>query len=328
MPANLPPEYYSAEIKYKQASTPHEKVAALEALIATIPKHKGTDKLRADFRKRLSKLRVESSKKKKGGRGDLYAVERQGAAQGALVGFANSGKSSLIAVSTHAHPVVADYPMSTVMPLSGMMPFEDIQFQLVDLPPVGNDSTDGWLSGILRTSNMLIFVVDLSDDPDVQTELLIQQMAEWKIPLVRKSRVDEKEDIVSPKPAIIAANKYDLPGSDEALDKLESLYADDFPIVPIAAKNNSGIELFKKTVFMNANVVRVYSKEPGKKPDMDSPFTLPAGSNVLDLARIIHKDFVGNLKFASIWGSAKFDGQKVQKDYILHDKDIVEYHIR
>ena len=80
MPANLPPEYYEAEARFKRASSGQEKVSALEALISTVPKHKGTDKLRADLRRRLSKLRDESLRKKKTGRSDIYSVERQGAA--------------------------------------------------------------------------------------------------------------------------------------------------------------------------------------------------------------------------------------------------------
>lgn len=135
MPANLPPEYFEAEKKYKQAATLWEKTAALEVLISTVPKHKGTDKLRADLRRKLSQIREEAVRKKKTGKGDLYVVEKQGAAQVALVGFANSGKSSLLKVLTNANPIIADYPVSTVAPLSGMMVFEDIQFQLVDLPP-------------------------------------------------------------------------------------------------------------------------------------------------------------------------------------------------
>lgn len=312
MPANLPPEYYDAESKYKKAVTPQEKVAALETLISTIPKHKGTDKLRADFRRRLSKLREESIKKKKSGKGDLYTVERQGAAQVALAGFANSGKSSLISVLTNAHPVIADFPMSTVMPLSGMMPFEDIQFQLVDLPPIGNESTDGWVSGILRGANVLMLIVDMGGDADVQTELLLDQLKDWNI---------------QPKTLIIAGNKSDLADKErqgEFIGKYESGY----PVVLSSALKKEGIEELRKAVFDSSRIIRVYSKEPGKKPDMGSPFTLPLGSNVLDLAEIIHKDFFKNLKYACIWGSGKFDGQRVQKDYILHDRDIVEYHIK
>jgi ribosome-interacting GTPase 1 len=328
MPTNLPPEYYSAEATYKQAASPQDKITALEALIATIPKHKGTDKLRADFRKRLSKLREDAAKKKKGGRGDLYTVEKQGAAQAALVGFANSGKSALLAAVSNAHPVIADFPMSTVMPLSGMMPYEDIQFQIVDLPPVGNESTDGWVSGILRTTNMFILVVDLMEDPDIQTELLIDQIAQWKIPILRKSDSVEKKDSMSSRPVIIAANKYDLPDAETKLIDVEQKYIDEFSIVPVSAKNRGGSDLFKRAVFMNSRVIRVYSKEPGKEADMAKPFALFSGSSVLDLAQIIHKDFVAHLKYACIWGSGKFDGQRVQKDYVLQDKDIVEYHVK
>jgi ribosome-interacting GTPase 1 len=328
MPANLPPEYYEAETRFKQAVTPQEKVAALEALISTIPKHKGTDKIRADFRRKLSKLRVESEKKKKGGRGDLYTVEKQGAAQVALVGFANSGKSSLLEAVTNAHPVIADFPMSTVMPLSGMMPYEDIQFQLVDLPPIGSESTDGWVSGILRTANFLMLVVDLSEDADIQAELMLEQLKEWRIPVIKKVSDEKEGEIMTPKPVVIAANKYDLPDAEEKLNSLMQAYDADFPIINISAKNKRGTDILKKAVFLNSRIIRVYSKEPGKDPDMATPFTMSLGTNVLELAEVIHKDFVKNLRFACIWGSAKFDGQRVQKDYVLHDRDIVEYHIK
>jgi ribosome-interacting GTPase 1 len=169
MPANLPPEYFAAEKKFKQAATSQEKIAALEELISSVPKHKGTDKLRADLRRRLSKLREESIRKKKSGKGDLYSVEKQGAAQIAIAGFPNSGKSSIVDILTNAHPVIADYPLTTVMPLSGMMVFEDIQFQLIDLPPIGNESTDGWVSAMLRNANILMLVIDLAEDPLIQT---------------------------------------------------------------------------------------------------------------------------------------------------------------
>src|SRR4030066_312556 len=184
MPANLPPEYFDAEKRFKLASSPAEKVLALEELIATIPKHKGTDKLRGDLRRKLSQLRKEAEtlrRSKKGGRGELYSVQREGAAQVALVGFPNTGKSSLLACLTNALPVIADYPISTLTPLPGMMPFEDIQIQLVDLPPVGNESTDGWVSGILRTADALLIVLDLTEDPEVQAELLIEQLGRWNI---------------------------------------------------------------------------------------------------------------------------------------------------
>ncbi len=328
MPTNLPPEYFDAEKRYKQASATQEKIAALEELISTVPKHKGTDKLRADLRRKLSQLREEAIKKKRSGKGDFYTIEKQGAAMAALAGFANSGKSSLLAVLTNANPVIADYPVSTVVPLAGMMPFEDIQFQIVDLPPVGNESTDGWVSGILRNADLLLLVIDFSEDPAVQAELLIEQLLKWKITLLKKGeKTSDKEGFVQ-KPVVLIANKTDLNGAKEGLERLMQTYDSSYKIVGVSTIKKEGIEEIKTAVFENSHVIRAYSKEPGKEPAMASPFVLPEGSTIADLAEKIHKDFLHNLKYACIWGSAKFGGQRVQKDYVLHDRDIVEYHVK
>ncbi|UCG78941.1 MAG: 50S ribosome-binding GTPase [Nitrospirota bacterium] len=327
MPANLPPEYFTAEKKYKEASSQGDKIIALEELIATIPKHKGTDKLRADFRKKLSKLRDEASRQKRSGKGDLYTVEREGAAQIALVGFANSGKSSILECLTNAQPVVADYPMSTVMPLSGMMRYEDIQFQLVDLPPVGNETTDGWVSGILRNADMLLIVIDLSDDPDTQAELIFDLISNWRIPLIKKDGTFEESEFVKSKQIIIVANKTDKDGAKEELADLEDNYGESFHLVPVSSLKREGVEVLRNEIFSVSGIIRAYSKEPGKDPDLNSPFTISYGSTVIDLGQLIHKDFVDNLKYACVWGSSKFPGQKVHKDHILKDKDIVEFHV-
>jgi len=319
MPANLPPEYFEAEKRFKEAQTYQEKIAALEGLIATVPKHKGTDKLRADLRRRLSRLREEAIKKRRAGKSRMYVIERHGAAQIALVGLANSGKSSILAALTNAKPVIADYPMSTVTPLSGMMPYEDIQFQIIDLPPIGNESTDGWVSSIIRMVNVIMLVVDLTDNADVQVDLLIEQLNRWRIPI---SRDDDKA-----KSLIIAANKVDLTETPEGMGLLQERFGNLYPVYGISAIHKTGIEGLKRGIFLASGVIRVYSKEPGKEPDMNTPFTLPAGSNVLDLAEVIHKDFVKNFRYACIWGSARFSGQRVNKDYILQDGDIVEYHV-
>ncbi|MCL5022653.1 MAG: 50S ribosome-binding GTPase [Nitrospirae bacterium] len=328
MPTNLPPEYFDAERRFRQATTPQEKIGALEELISTVPKHKGTDRLRADLRRKLSQLREEAIRKKKSGKGDLYAVERQGAAQVALVGFPNVGKSSVLKTLTNANPVIADYPMSTVVPLAGMMPCEDIQFQLLDLPPIGNESTDGWVSAILRNANVLLLVIDLSEDPDVQTELLTDRLSEWKVSLLKTGETAGPDEAFISKPVVIAGNKLDLPEAPAGLEALRQRYGSLYPVVGISTRRKEGIEELRRAVFENSRIIRVYSKQPGKEPEMKAPFTLSAGSTVLDLAELIHKDFVQNLKYASIWGSAKFEGQRVQRDYILRDRDIVEFHLK
>ena len=312
MPANLPPEYYEAEKRYKEAQGTREKIAALEELISTVPKHKGTDKLRADMRRRLSKLREAGDKARKGGKGDLYAVQREGAAQVALMGFANSGKSSLIRALTNAEPMVAEFPMSTVMPLSGMMSYEDIMIQLVDLPPIGYEASDGWVSGILRNASVILLVVDASDSPEVQAELLLDQLSQWKI---------------TDKPLFIAANKSDMPGAAEGMKALRNMPDGNYPVSAVSAEAGEGLEELRTGLFSTADIIRVYSKEPGKEADMSKPFTLPAGTTVLDLGEKIHKDFAANLKFARVWGSAVHDATTVKGDYVLHDQDVVELHM-
>ncbi|HUU49630.1 MAG TPA: TGS domain-containing protein [Nitrospinota bacterium] len=327
MPANLPPEYFEAERHFKKASTTVEKIAALEVLIATVPKHKGTDKLRADLRRRLSKLKEESidQKRKKGARFDLYKVEREGSSQAALVGLANSGKSSLLASLTNAEPVIANYPMSTMTPLPGMMPFEDIQIQLVDLPPLGNESTDGWVSSIIRLTDGIILLVDLIENPAGSAELLIETLKSWNIHVLKPGEKSSERGVS--KRGIIVGTKFDVLGAEKGFNNLEDRLRDSYPVIPFSSKQTDKQDLLKKAIFNLMEIIRVYSKQPGKDPDFEKPFTLKRGSTVLDLCREIHKDFLSKLKYARVWGSARFDGQKVQKDYILKDKDVVEIHI-
>ncbi|HYA12272.1 MAG TPA: TGS domain-containing protein [Thermodesulfovibrionales bacterium] len=330
MPANLPPEYFDAEKRFRQASTPSEKVIALEELIATIPKHKGTDKLRGDLRRKLSQLKKEAEtlrRSKKGGKGDLYVIQREGAAQIALVGFPNSGKSAILASLTKATPVIAEYPVSTVTPLPGMMPYEDIQIQLVDLPPIGNESTDGWVSGILRIADALLLVLDNTDDLETQAELLIEQLSRWRIYIIKSQFWESGTSIGVLKRALLVANKNDQSYTENNFVRLKEHYGHLCPCISVSALKKETLEELKRAIFEISGVIRVYSKPPGKDPDLSTPFTIPSGSTVLDLAESIHKDFIPNLKYARIWGSAKFDGQRVEKNYVLKDKDVVEFHI-
>ncbi len=324
MPANLPPDYFEAERRFKQASTTAEKIAALEDLMATVPKHKGTDHLRADLRRKLSQLNKEAQeqrKKKGGGRDSLYNIPREGAAQVAIAGFANSGKSSILANLTKATPIIADYPLSTVLPCPGMMPYEDIQIQLIDLPPIPNETTDGWVSGIMRVADALLLVVDLSEDADIQMELLLDQIGRWNI---RTEKPKDGEMRVLVKRALVAANKKDLPGAMENFERLKAACGGRYPMVAISCRKKEGLEDLKQEIFRLASIIRVYSKPPGKDPDLSMPYTVPVGSTVMDVAEKVHKDFVTKLKYARIWGSAKFDGMRVERTHVLRDRDVIE----
>jgi hypothetical protein len=237
------------------------------------------------------------------------------------VGFANAGKSSILASLTKATPVIADYPLSTLLPLPGMMPYEDIQFQLVDLPPIANETTDGWVSGIIRIADGVLVILDLAEDAAVQLELILDQLGKWNIS-TQAEKTAEFRGVT--KRALLVANKKDLPGAEENFERLKEGFGTVFPMVAVSCLRKEGLEDLKQEIFRLSGVIRVYSKPPGKPPDLSMPFTVPAGCTVTELAEKIHKEFVTQMKFARIWGSAKFEGMKVERNYVLKDRDIVE----
>ena len=327
MPANLPPEYFAAEKRFREAKSIPEKIAALEAMLAIMPHHKGTDKLRATLRRKLAKLREEGEQRRgRGGRGDLYTVRKEGAGQVAMAGVPNCGKSQLLASLTNATPEVADYPFTTQLPRAGMIPYENIKIQLVDLPPLSPDHAEPWVFNILRGADLLLVVLDLSHDPLGELETLREMMRGQRIVLLGLDEAKGERGLY-PKKAIIVGNKGDLDPEGENLTVLRELYGEGIPMVQVSAKEGEGLEELKRKIFSMLEIVRVYPKPPGKQPDMSNPVILKRGSTVEDLAEEIHKDFVSKLRYARIWGSARFDGQRVHRDYPLSDGDIVELHI-
>lgn len=322
MPANLSQQYYSAEEVFKSAVTPEEKIAALEEMLAVIPKHKGTEKIQADIKKRLSKLRDDSKKKAKVARFDPFNVEKQGAGQVVLYGYPNTGKSALVANLTRAKVKVADYPFATIVPQAGMMPFEDILIQLVDTPPVTPDGLPPGLAGTLTNADVLIVVIDISSG-----ECLDQLENSFNILRERRIlREDASPRIrgITPDRCLLVANKADLPSSEENLAIIKELGPPNLTLYTVSAATGQNLEELKQTLFQILDIIRVYSKIPGREPDMTAPFVLKRGSTVIDLAETVHKDIARTLKSARVWGSAKFEGQTVQRDYELQDLDIVE----
>ena len=313
MPANLTPEYMAAEQEYKSAHTHTEKVAALERMLATVPKHKGTEKLQADIKRRLSQTRKESQKKGAAHSAPFYLVEREGAGQVALVGPPNSGKSQLVAALTHARPEVADYPFTTRFPAPGMMPFENVQIQLVDLPPVSREFTESWIPQVVRNASLSALVVD-PDDPEVldQIEFILEMFNQHRL---------------AP-PRLLVGNKADVPGSEDSFEVLKSLYGAGFCAVSISALTGRNLDRFGRTIFDLLGIVRVYTKAPGKKAELTSPFILHRGQTVQDAARLVHKDFAENFKFARLYRvSGDRDGLMVERAHVVSDGDILEFHI-
>ena len=328
MPTNLPPEYFHAEKRYRAARTPAEKLAFIEEMLTIIPKHKGTDKLRAYLRKRVSKLKSAAQAKKSLARHEsAYHINKEGAGQVVIVGATNVGKSALIATLTHATPEVADFPHTTWKPTPGMMPMENIQIQLIDTPPLSKEYVDPEMMDLIRRCDLVLLMVDLQTDPLQQLKDTVAMLDEHRIvPLRLKDRYTDRSRI-SLIPFLVMANKNDDAATDENLDIFQELLDDNWPMVAASVTTGRNMELLKKTIVERLNIIRVYSRSPGKKPDRASPFVLKKGSTMADFAGKIHQDFAQRLKAAKVWGTAVFDGQMVQRDYVLQDGDIVELQI-
>jgi ribosome-interacting GTPase 1 len=324
MPANLTPQYRAAEARFKAAHTFEERRAALEEMLATIPKHKGTEKMQADLKRRLARLRHEEEVRT-AKHGHAIKVDPEGAAQVVLLGPPNSGKSSLLAVLTHAEPPIADYPFTTTRPQPGMMAFEDVQIQLVDLPPVAEQHMDPWLPGLVRGADAALLLVDpTSAELPEDVEVVRDRMAAEHAPLVGElPEASDPRD--NPLPTLVVVTKIDR-ARDEDLAVLEELYCSQYPLLRISVANHSGLEALKVAVWRRLQMVRVYSKPPGKPVDRHEPFVLPQGYTVADLAERVHREVAEKLQFARVWGG-KLEGQRVARDFELRDRDVVELHV-
>lgn len=325
MPANLTPEYFNAEKAYKAAQTEDEKLACLQHMLAVIPKHKGTEKLQADLKRRIAMLkdRLEHHAKKKG---VSHRVKPEGAGQIVLIGPPNSGKSSLLAALTHAEPEIGDYPFTTREPMPGMAAYKDIQIQLVDLPPISREHCESFVFDNIRGAHGALLVIDPgSTDPVDDYQMTVEILQEKKILLIPPDEEipDVNEGGVAVR-ALLLFSKSDLDPEGELTALTRELIDTDLPVHPVSIHSQAALDGLTATLFGMLRVIRVYTKQPGKPPDLVAPFTAPIGATVLDLAGIIHKDFAEGLKSARVWGSAKFDGQVVQRDHVLRDGDIVE----
>jgi ribosome-interacting GTPase 1 len=328
MPANLPPDYFEAEKRYREARTPSEKIVCLEEMLTIMPKHKGTDKLRADLRRRISKLKdAAQSKKGTGRQASAYRIDKEGGGQVAVVGPANVGKSLLVATLTNAAPEVADFPHTTWKPTPGMMPYENIQIQLIDTPPLSQAYVEPEMMDLLRRVDTILLVVDLQADPIQQLEGSVSLLESHRIvPYRLKDRFAGQRGFTLV-PFLVLANKNDDENSSENYEIFRELLEDDWPMLPVSVLKGHHLDLMKQRLVERLEIIRVYSKAPGKVADHTAPFILKKGSTIQDFAGKVHKDFTVKLKIAKVWGIAVFEGQAVQRDHVLHDGDIVELHI-
>ncbi|RJP70328.1 MAG: TGS domain-containing protein [Candidatus Abyssobacteria bacterium SURF_17] len=329
MPANLTPEYLEAEKAYKQAKTSTEKMECLERMLSTIPKHKGTEKMQADIKRRIAQLkeRMEGERARKRG-GVSLVVKREGAGKVVLIGPPNSGKSQLLCSLTNAKPEVAPYPFTTRLPVPAMMPFEDVLIQLVELPAIAEEHCEPATVDNIRNADLVLVVVDLSaTDPLEQLTCTLALLEKVKIKLSLTGNGEGSPFGWTGKKALVVANKSDCDEDSVILSLMRELWEGDLPIIAVSAEKGLQLEELRLEIFRRLDIIRVYSKVPGKSLQKDAPFTLKTGSTLLDFAAAVHKDFTQKLKFGKVWGSSAFDGQSVSTDYVLADGDIVELHI-
>jgi len=313
MPANLTPDYHRAEARFRDAVTFEEKVEALEEMLRVVPKHKGTDGLQADIKARLAKLKKQPPSRT-GKATHTHLVAREGAGQIALVGPPNTGKSSLLAGLTHARPEVAPYPFTTREAVPGMMRFEDVAFQLIDLPPLNEEHIEPWVFDIIRRADLLWIVVTVENAVD-------------GLELTRRILAAKGIELETVKRALVVTTGIDREGGEEDVAIVDELLDHRWPLIPVSVVAGRGIDELGRRTFDALEIMRVYTKQPGKPADRDAPFTLRRGATVGDLAARVHKDLAASMKHARVWGPSAFEGQAVHADHVLAEGDVVEIHV-
>jgi len=356
MPTNVTPEYMKAKAEYRRARDPKERLQCLKEMMRLLPKHKGTDHLQAEIKGKIKQLTAElaSSRTAGGHVGPVHAIRPDGAAQVVLIGPPNAGKSSLHAKLTGSHAEVGAYPNTTHAPLPGMLPYEDVQFQLVDLPPISATHMESWMPNALQQAHAALLVVNLAAPGCVENVVSIRDRLagkrttltpDWPGPLdpglmVATERDGRPTAPQSPAgaeaedadpfrvvlPTLLVATRRDIRSMTEEIDTLEELVGVRYPAIEVSNETGVGLDRIGPLLFGGLEVVRVYTKIPGHAPDTDRPYTVFRGATVHDVARLVHREIAESVKFARVWGSTKFDGQRVGKDHVVADRDVVELH--
>lgn len=329
MPANLTPEYRKAEESFRAAKTIDEKIERLEEMISTLPKHKGTDHLHADLRRRMATLQKQLDGVDRKRRHDSSAeIAREGAAQIILIGPPSSGKSTILDLLTNAHPEIGSFPFTTHTMQPGMVPFEDIMIQLVDTPPVTSDFMPRHLLSIVRKADGLLLVTDMSSDSTLDdVNAVIEAFTSRHVRLGGKSSGDWHDTVTRDNlETRVIANKMDAPDAEERCMLLRQMLGPSLIIFPVSCVTGKNVPELPRMMFQWMKIVRVYTKVPGEKAERKNPYTVFEGQCVGDICSRIHKDFSEKLRFARLWRGTD-NPITVSRYESVRDGDILELHV-
>lgn len=330
MAANLTPQYRKAEEAYRRAETPLEESRCLEAMLREMPKHKGTDRLQADLKAKISRAKAEAeSAAKAPKKTNGFRLPRQGAGRVVLIGGPNAGKSSLLAALTRATPEIASYPFTTRQPLPGMLEQDDVPVQIVDTPPVTHDFLDADAVTLVRGADLVLFVAGLFDDEGIDAALAsFHRFMSGKTRLDAESRLDERDVGVTFTRTLLVRNGVDDPQFAARTEIFSELSPTTFRVLDVSAKIGTGLDVLKATIVEALDAVRVYTKSPTRKEPDEKPVVVKRGSTLLDVAEAVHHDLAANLKSARVWNASRPGAVTVGPDYVVEDRDVAELHAK
>jgi len=329
MPANLTPQYRKAEVAYRQAQSVEERVECLGELLKLIPKHKGTEKLQADLKTKLKETKAEAiTENTAAKKGPSYRFPHQGAGKAVLIGGPNSGKSRIVKQLTNAEPEVAIFPFTTREPSPAMMPWEDVMVQLIDTPPMTAAHVETYMIDMVRSADLAILCFDgSSDDAPEDTHAVIEQLRSRKTVLGNYSGFDEDDFSIVHLKTLLVVTREDNPDCELRLEFLKELNPFQFAFKKVELDREESCEELRSEIFQALDVIRVYTRAPGKPAVYKDPFTIERGGTVEELALKVHRELAKNLKFAKVWANQSNNGQTVSRDHILYDRDLVELHV-
>ena len=295
---NQSPFYQRAEEEYHKATTDEERIACLEIMMKEVPKHKSSENMRKNLTNRYKKLKTNVAKQKKSGRSGQAGIKKADM-QVVLIGFTNSGKSTLFKTLTKLETKISPHQFTTFKPQLGTFYFEDAPIQIIDIPSFPNHD-----KSLINSTDTLLFIIDNLEQIKMAEKFLYRTQS--KIILI----INKIED-------------YDKRKIEATLKSKFRKY--DYIILDCQNPTKPELKKLKEKIFKTFPIIRIYTKEPKKEPSKE-PMIIKKNSTFKDAAEKILKGMSEKIKRAKVWGpSSKFGGQIIGLEHILQDKDVIEF---